>query len=138
MPISHKEFGSTYHFQEYLQQSGHVETSHHLESCSLESARYRVMDTCITCQQLIQKPEIISVSCILLLICVWYKCSLLYASNPSRQDLTVTAQSIAKLCIVVDKMHMAGHVDRWCKDDCDPREIEDLDEVSQDHLYLHL
>ena len=31
--------------------------------------------------------------------------------------------------IVVDKMHMAGHVDAWCKEYCDPRKFKELNEV---------
>ena len=30
-------------------------------------------------------------------------------------SLTPTSQKIAELSIVVDKMHMAGHIDSWCK-----------------------
>ena len=43
------------------------------------------------------------------------------------------APSIAKLCIVVDKMHMTGHVDRLCKEYCDTRK---RDEISPDNLYI--
>ena len=29
-------------------------------------------------------------------------------------------------------MHMKGHKDRWCKENCDARNIEDLKEVNID------
>lgn len=28
--------------------------------------------------------------------------------------------------IVIDKMHMAGHTDTWCKQNCDPKLFPDL------------
>ena len=52
-----------------------------------------------------------------------------YSTNPCRKDLTATSKKIAQLSIVVDKMHMAGHVDSWCKRNCDPRNFKDLDAV---------
>ena len=45
-------------------------------------------------------------------------------------DITPTAERIASLDIVVDKMHMAGHVDKWCKENCDARSRKELDNVS--------
>ena len=32
--------------------------------------------------------------------------------------------------MAVDKMHMAGHVDSWCKKTCDPHLFTDLNQVS--------
>ena len=52
-----------------------------------------------------------------------------YAQNPIRRDQTPTTQLLSKMEIVVDKMHMAGHVDKWCKDTCDPRTFAELAEV---------
>lgn len=52
-----------------------------------------------------------------------------YATNPCRRDLTPITQAISQMSIVIDKMHMAGHVDAWCKENCDPRKFRDLDEV---------
>lgn len=52
-----------------------------------------------------------------------------YAQNPCRRDLTSTTQILCKLAIVIDKMHMAGHVDTWCKKTCDPQLFSDLDKV---------
>jgi len=45
-------------------------------------------------------------------------------------NLTPTSKKIASLEIVVDKMHMAGHVDKWCMANCDPRNIAELSNVS--------
>ena len=52
-----------------------------------------------------------------------------YACNPIRRDLTATTQKIAKMNIVVDKMHMARHVNSWCKHHCDSRKYKELDKV---------
>ena len=49
-----------------------------------------------------------------------------YATNPCLRDLTPTTQAISQMPIVVDKMHMAGHVDARCKENCDPRKFRDL------------
>lgn len=38
-----------------------------------------------------------------------------FARNPTRKDVTPIAKQLASLEILVDKMHMAGHVDKWCK-----------------------
>ena len=40
-----------------------------------------------------------------------------------------TTQAISQMSIVIDKMHMAGHVDAWCKENCDPHKFRDLDKV---------
>ena len=47
-----------------------------------------------------------------------------------RRDLTATTKKIASLQVVVDKMHMAGHIDKWCLANCDSRKIAELDNVS--------
>ena len=44
--------------------------------------------------------------------------------------LELDPTSVATSSIVVDKMHMKGHVDRWCKENCDARNIEELREVT--------
>ena len=36
-----------------------------------------------------------------------------YAENLCRRDQTATTKILSELHIVVDKMHMAGHVDKW-------------------------
>ena len=35
--------------------------------------------------------------------------------------------------IIVDKMHMAGHVDKWCRENCDARKLKELDNVRTLH-----
>ena len=52
-----------------------------------------------------------------------------YASNSCRSELTETTHLLSELAIVVDKMHMAGHVDSWCKKTCDPHLFPDLNSV---------
>ena len=51
-----------------------------------------------------------------------------YARNPMRGQLSTTIQ-LAQVEIVIDKMHMAGHIDKWCHDNCDPKLFTDLDNV---------
>jgi hypothetical protein len=53
-----------------------------------------------------------------------------YAMNPRRCDKTETAKLISSISIAVDKMHMRGHVDPWCKKTCDPKLFSDLNQVS--------
>ena len=36
--------------------------------------------------------------------------------------------------MVVDKMHMKGHVDKWCKQNCDAKTFPELDKV---HNIIH-
>ena len=77
--------------------------------------------------------------CILLLIkfiCYDDGCHLRkYASHPSRKDVTLTSQRLAKLEIVVDKlhMHMQGHTDKWCHANCDPYLFPELNAVGLDY-----
>ena len=52
-----------------------------------------------------------------------------YACNPTRRDQTGTAKKLAEMSIVIDKMHMAGHVDDWCKKNCDPKNFKELNDV---------
>ena len=42
------------------------------------------------------------------------------------------SKKLSETRIVVDKMHMRGHVDPWCKQYCDSRNIKDLDKVGFD------
>ena len=46
-----------------------------------------------------------------------------------RCDLTPTTKILSSVPIVVDKMHMAGHVDPWCKKTCDSHLYTDLNKV---------
>ena len=35
-------------------------------------------------------------------------------------------------------MHMQGHVDSWCQENCNPRKFEELNDVNQAHeMYAH-
>lgn len=47
-----------------------------------------------------------------------------FAENPVRCNITATAQKIASLKIMVDKMHILGHTDKWCLEHCDSRKEE--------------
>jgi len=53
-----------------------------------------------------------------------------FARNPCRKDTTSTSQQQACLEIVVDKMHIAGHKDPWCLQNCDSRKIPKLQKVN--------
>ena len=52
-----------------------------------------------------------------------------YAKNKWAK-LTETAGKIATFHIVVDKMHFKGHIDTWCKQQCNPYELDQLQNVS--------
>ena len=52
-----------------------------------------------------------------------------YAHNPRRKDITAISTFISKLNIVVDKLHMKGHTDPWCKANCDAKSFKELDKV---------
>ena len=53
-----------------------------------------------------------------------------YARNENRKYQTPTAQTWALVEIVIDKMHMSGHVDQWCRANCDPKHFDALQNVS--------
>ena len=53
-----------------------------------------------------------------------------YASNDKRAEQTPTAQKLATMHIVIDKMHFRGHTDAWCQEHCNPYKYDDLDNVS--------
>ena len=59
-----------------------------------------------------------------------------FAKNPVRADLTPQAKQLASVQMVVDKMHMKGHVDKWCKENCDAKSFPDLDKVNTHILSL--
>ena len=44
--------------------------------------------------------------------------------------LTQTSQKLSEIEIVVDKMHMAGHVDEWFKHNCDLTKFPKLKNVN--------
>ena len=58
-----------------------------------------------------------------------------FAQNPSRRDLTPTTNNIASIEIVVDKMHITGHTDKWCLENCDARKHPELNDVSYMHIF---
>ena len=47
--------------------------------------------------------------------------------------MTPTAQKLANIKIVIDKLHMQGHIDKWCMANCDPRLFPELDKVRVYH-----
>ena len=52
-----------------------------------------------------------------------------YARNPCRSQITPCSAKLASIEIVIDKMHMAGHIDKWCHQFCDPRAFIELENV---------
>ena len=52
-----------------------------------------------------------------------------YAHNSTRKVLTETTKCLAEIEIVVDKMHVSGHTDKWCKTYCDPNKFTKLENV---------
>jgi len=60
-----------------------------------------------------------------------------YARNPVWRDLTECTKMISQLEIVIDKLHMVGHTDKWCKEVCDPHKFRDLDMVPTYVVLVH-
>ncbi len=52
-----------------------------------------------------------------------------FARNSVRADLTVQTKQLARVEMVVDKMHFKGQIDPWCKEHCDPARFEALRKV---------
>lgn len=52
-----------------------------------------------------------------------------FAQHARRKNVTTTAQKLSETKIVIDKMHMVGHTDKWCKENCDPNDFRALDKV---------
>jgi hypothetical protein len=52
-----------------------------------------------------------------------------YACNPVRANKTPTATRIASMNIVIDKFHFRGHIDAWCRRNCDPHQFDELKKV---------
>lgn len=42
-----------------------------------------------------------------------------------------------KAGVFVDKMHIKNHTDQWCLQNCDPRKVTELEEVSYVHACMH-
>ena len=49
----------------------------------------------------------------------------------------MTSQKLASLSIYVDKLHIKGHTGPWCLENCDARNVEDLNDISCNHLEMH-
>lgn len=52
-----------------------------------------------------------------------------YARNPNRIAYTEHTKQLASVEMVVDKMHMKGHIDPWCLQNCNPSKFESLHKV---------
>ena len=52
-----------------------------------------------------------------------------YACNPARSEVTTTANRLASLNYVIDRMHFKGHIDPWCHKHCDPSKLKELENV---------
>ena len=59
-----------------------------------------------------------------------------YVTHNSRKDLTPITKRLPEMEIVVDKLHMQGHIDRWCRHTCDPYIFSELNNVSLHACYL--
>ena len=54
-----------------------------------------------------------------------------------RKDITNTSKQLALCKIVVDKMHFRGHIDKWCQENCNPYQLEELKDVSAIYMATH-
>lgn len=52
-----------------------------------------------------------------------------FAGNPTRSSTTEQSKQLASVEMVVDKMHMRGHTDKWCQQHCDAAKFQQLDNV---------
>jgi len=52
-----------------------------------------------------------------------------FAMNKTRSTQTDTSRRIASMNLVVDRFHFPGHVDPWCKKNCNPDDFSELEEV---------
>lgn len=59
-----------------------------------------------------------------------------YARNPVRSKLSKAAVRLSNIDIVIDKMHFAGHTDAWCKANCNPYNVKQLEKVTQIYSVL--
>ena len=53
-----------------------------------------------------------------------------------RCDLTDCTRFLLSIHIVVDKMHMQGHIDSWCRENCNPRAFKELNDVNGAHMII--
>ena len=83
--------------------------------------------------------NLVKKTCYTVYICYDDGCHLKrYATHPEKCNQTETAEKIAGLNIVVDKLHFKGHVDAWCKENCNPYTCKDLDNVSLTATLVHV
>ena len=59
-----------------------------------------------------------------------------YATNPIRSTLTATTQRLSTMNFVVDRMHFKGHIDPWCRENCDPDKLEAMKKVLTFILFI--
>ena len=52
-----------------------------------------------------------------------------YAQNQKWRCLTERANKLSEVKIVIDELHMSGHVDEWCRQTCNLHKFKDLDKV---------
>lgn len=52
-----------------------------------------------------------------------------FTNNPTQKDLIEQAKQLATTEMVVDRMHIKGHVDQWSKKNCDAEKCFHLDKV---------
>ena len=130
--------------QEYWLESGHAESLYYYQNSSLLSLNLKSMQTFMSfferilmCQKIlvsIYRASLFTHYTIIDIfaefICYDDACHLRkYARNPTRKESTPVPQCLAAIEIVVDKMHMSGHTDRWCQMNCDPKLFSQLDKV---------
>ena len=60
-----------------------------------------------------------------------------FATNSSRSKQTITAENIASMKMVVDRFHFRGHVDSWCRKNCNTDDCGELKDVSQYWSDIH-
>lgn len=61
-----------------------------------------------------------------------------YCRNPNHQCISAESKKLGSMEIVVDRMHMKGHIDKWCKKHCDPSTIPALDKVMSESRISNL
>lgn len=60
-----------------------------------------------------------------------------YSRNPLRAKLTDVATIMSRWNIVIDKMHFSGHSDPWCRENCNPNNVKELDKVCNHDSRMH-
>ena len=61
-----------------------------------------------------------------------------FATNKTRSTQTETSQRIASMKMVVDRFHFPGHVDTWCKKNCNPNDCDELEGVRKLNDHVHM